>query len=101
MDEGRHPVAPFPDPPRSSPVRMIFVNLPVVDRDRAAAFYTAVGFRLNEQFSDETCASFWIEENIAVMLLTRARFADFATGEVGDPAQATTVLNCLSAGSRE
>jgi predicted lactoylglutathione lyase len=81
-------------------VRMIFVNLPVTDRDRAAAFYTAVGFRLNEQFSDERCASFWIEENIAVMLLTRERFADFVAGEVGDPTQATSVLNCLSAGSR-
>ncbi len=82
-------------------MRMIFVNLPVADRDRAAAFYAAIGFRLNEQFSDEKCASFWIEENIAVMLLTRDRFADFVTGEVGDPGQATTVLNCLSAGSRE
>ncbi len=82
-------------------MRMIFVNLPVADRDRAAAFYTAIGFRLNEQFSDEKCASFWIEENIAVMLLTRDRFSDFVAGEVGDPAQATTVLNCLSAASRE
>jgi predicted lactoylglutathione lyase len=80
---------------------MIFVNLPVADRDRAAAFYTAIGFRLNEQFSDQKCASFWIEENIAVMLLTRERFADFVPGQVGDPAQTTTVLNCLSAGSRE
>ena len=80
---------------------MIFVNLPVADRDRAAAFYTAIGFRLNEQFSDENCASFWIEENIAVMLLTRDRFADFVTGEVGDPSQATSVLTCLSAGSRQ
>jgi predicted lactoylglutathione lyase len=35
------------------------------------------------------------------MLLTRDRFADFVTGEVGDPSQATTVLNCLSADSRE
>jgi predicted lactoylglutathione lyase len=82
-------------------VRMIFVNLPVADRDRAEAFYAALGFRLDEQFSDEKCASFVIEQNIAVMLLTRDRFADFVTGEVGDPSQATSVLNCLSAGSRD
>ena len=82
-------------------MRMIFVNLPVADRDRAAAFYSAIGFRPDEQFSDERCASFWIDENIAVMLLTRDRFADFVTGAIGDPAQATSVLNCLSAGSRE
>ncbi len=81
-------------------MRSIFVNLPVTDRDRAAAFYTALGFRLDERFSDESCASFAIEENIAVMLLRRERFADFVTGEVGDPAQATSVLTCLSAAGR-
>jgi hypothetical protein len=80
---------------------MIFVNLPVTDRDRAKAFYEALGFRFNEQFSDERCVSFAIEENIAVMLLRRDRFADFVTGEVGDPSQATSVINCLSAGSRQ
>ncbi|MGY1717441.1 MULTISPECIES: VOC family protein [unclassified Blastococcus] len=80
---------------------MIFVNLPVADRDRADAFYGALGFRRNDQFSDDRCVSYAIEENIHVMLLTRERFADFVTGEVGDPAQATSVLTCLSAGSRE
>ncbi|MGY2004764.1 VOC family protein [Blastococcus sp. SYSU DS1024] len=80
---------------------MIFVNLPVADRDRADAFYGALGFRRNDQFSDDRCVSYTIEENIHVMLLTRDRFADFVTGEVGDPAQATSVLTCLSAGSRE
>jgi len=80
---------------------MIFVNLPVTDRDRADAFYGALGFRRNDQFSDERCVSYQIEENIAVMLLTRDRFADFVPGQVGDPAQATSVLTCLSAGSRE
>ncbi len=82
-------------------MRRIFVNLPIADRDRAKAFYDALGFRFNEQFSDDRCASFVIEENIAVMLLTRDRFADFVTGEVGDPSQATSFLNCLSAGSRQ
>ncbi|CCG03816.1 Putative lactoylglutathione lyase [Blastococcus saxobsidens DD2] len=82
-------------------MRMIFVNLPVTDRDRADAFYGALGFRRNDQFSDERCVSYVVEENIHVMLLTRERFADFVTGAVGDPAQATSVLICLSADSRE
>ena len=41
-----------------------------------------------------------IEENISVMLLTREKFAGFVAGEVGDPAQATSVLNAISSGSR-
>jgi predicted lactoylglutathione lyase len=82
-------------------VRMIFVNLPVTDLERARAFYGGLGFTFNEQFSDERTASVVIEENIVAMLLTRDRFADFVPGAVGDPAQATSVINALSAGSRE
>jgi len=82
-------------------VRYVFINLPVTDLDRAKAFYAGLGFGFNEQFSDERTASVVIEENIVVMLLTRDRFADFVPGQVGDPAQATSVLNALSASSRE
>ena len=82
-------------------MRMIFVNLPVSDLAAARAFYGGLGFPFNEQFSDERTASVVIDENIVVMLLTRDRFADFVTGEVGDPAAVTTQLVALSAGSRE
>ena len=82
-------------------MRSIFVNLPVADLDRAKTFYAGLGFGFNEQFSDEQAASVVVSEQIVVMLLTRQRFADFVTGPVGDPAQATTVVNALSAGSRE
>jgi uncharacterized protein len=84
-------------------VRMIFVNLPVADLDRAKAFYGGLGFPFNEQFSDERTASVVISDAIVVMLLARDRFADFVSGAgaVGDPSQATTQLNALSADSRE
>ena len=82
-------------------MRMIFVNLPVTDLARAGAFYAALGFAANPQFSDETATAVVVEENIWVMLLTREKFAGFVTGEVGDPARATSVLHALSAGSRE
>ena len=81
--------------------RMIFVNLPVTDLDRAKAFYEAVGFANNPQFTDEHAAAMVVEENIVVMLLTRQRFADFVTGPVGDPTEATSVVNALSAASKE
>ena len=80
---------------------MLFVNLPVTDLARADAFCGALGFRRNDQFSDDGAVSYVVEENIVVMLLTRERFADFVPGRVGDPAEATSVLHCLSAGSRE
>ncbi|WP_245159158.1 VOC family protein [Blastococcus sp. TF02A-35] len=80
---------------------MVFLNLPVTDLARADAFYAALGFRRNDQFSDASAVSYVVEENIHVMLLTRERFADFVAGEVGDPAQATSSLVAVSAGTRE
>ena len=84
-------------------MRWIFVNLPVTDLAAAKAFYGGLGFGFNEQFSDERTASVVVADNIAVMLLTRDRFADFVpdADRIGDPARSTTVLNALSASSRE
>ncbi len=82
-------------------MRKIFVNLPVKDLDRSKRFFDALGFSFNPQFTDETAACMVVEENIFVMLLTQARFADFVTGRVADAEQATEVLVALSAESRE
>lgn len=84
-------------------MRWIFVNLPVADLAAAKAFYSGLGFGFNEQFSDERTASVVVADNIVVMLLTRDRFADFVpdADRIGDPSRSTTVLNALSADSRE
>lgn len=81
--------------------RMIFINLPVTDLATATAFYTGLGFGLNPEFSSDECSCIVVSETIFVMLLTRDRFADFTTGPVGDPRTGTTVINCLSALSKE
>lgn len=81
--------------------RTIFVNLPVADLDASKAFYTALGYSLNEMFSSDDCACVEIEENIAIMLLGKQRFAHFVTGEIADPRQGTGHLICLSAESRD
>jgi predicted lactoylglutathione lyase len=81
--------------------RMIFLNLPVRDLEVARTFYTGLGFRLNAEYSDESAAALVVSDSIVVMALQRDRFADFVAGPVGDPAASTTVINCLSAESRE
>ena len=45
-------------------MRMIFVNLPVKDVEASKAFFAALGFGHNPQFSDETAACIVIDENI-------------------------------------
>ncbi|HTI66925.1 MAG TPA: VOC family protein [Caulobacteraceae bacterium] len=81
-------------------MRMIFVNLPVKDIGRTKAFFTALGFGFNPQFSSEDTLCMYVEENIYVMLLTEGRFRDFVTGAIADPAKGPEVLTCLSCDSR-
>ena len=82
-------------------MRMIFVNLPVKDVEASKAFFAALGFGHNPQFSDETAACIVIDENIFAMVMSHEKFSDFITGEISDAHKATEVLTCLSANSRK
>lgn len=81
-------------------MRMIFVNLPVRDLNASKAFFGALGFTFNPQFTDEFAACMVVEQNIFVMLLTEARFRDFINGGISDAHVSQEVLTCLSATSR-
>ena len=80
--------------------KMIFVNLPVADLPRARAFYEAVGFTNNPQFTDETAACMVFSDTIHVMLLTHDKFRQFTSRPIASR-EVTEVLICLSADSRE
>jgi uncharacterized protein len=50
--------------------RTIFPNLAVSDLEKSKAFYTGLGFRLNEQFTNEQAAAIVVSDEIVVMLLS-------------------------------
>lgn len=81
--------------------RMIFINLPVTNLEATRRFYSALGFEINEMFSDTHCACVVISPTIYVMALDHERFADFVSTPIADAHATTQVLNCLSATSRE
>jgi predicted lactoylglutathione lyase len=81
--------------------QMIFVNLPVTDLGRAKAFYEAVGFSNNPQFSDETGACMVLSASIMVMLLTHAKWQRFTSKTIPDAKTTAQVLLCISRESRE
>lgn len=58
--------------------KQIFINLAVTDLQKSMAFYTALGFTNNPQFSDDTGKCMVWCENIFVMLLTHEKFSGFA-----------------------
>ncbi|ANY06984.1 VOC family protein [Pseudonocardia sp. HH130630-07] len=81
---------------------MIFVNLPTSDLDAAKAFYSALGFTLNEQFSDEQTASFVVSDAIVAMVMTDKRFAEFTKQDsVATPGTAREVINALGVETRD
>ena len=80
--------------------RMIFVNLPVSDLPRSRRFYQALGFSINEQFSDETAACVVVSETIYLMILTHARFQGFSILPMADTSKTTGCFVALSCDSR-
>ncbi|MGW1946072.1 VOC family protein [Streptomyces sp. NPDC001940] len=81
--------------------QMIFPNLAVNDLDASKKFFTELGYSINPQFSDETCASVVVSEHIVVMLLTKEKYAGFTKKTIVDSTKNTEVLLCLSGESRE
>jgi uncharacterized protein len=80
--------------------KMIFVNLPVADLKASMAFYEALGFENNPQFTDETAACMVWSEMIHVMLLTYDKWRTFTNRSI-PPADSSEVMLALSCDSRE
>ena len=81
--------------------KQIFVNLPVANLQRTIAFFTALGFDFNAQWTDDSATCMNIGDNIFAMLLTRERFQTFTPKPVADARQTTEVLLCLAVDNRD
>jgi len=80
--------------------KTIFISLPVTNLDASVAFYTALGFVNNPQFSDASAACMVWSETISVMLLTHAKWRTFTTRPIPPSTSSEVALN-LSCESRE
>lgn len=81
--------------------KMIFVNLPVTNVARAAAFYEALGFTRNDMFSNEQAAAMEWSDTISVMLLDTAFYATFTDKALIDARTTSGVLLAISRDTRE
>ncbi len=72
--------------------RMIFVNLPVADLVASMAFYEALGFHNNPQFTDATAACMVWSDTIHVMLLTHDKWRTFTSRPIPSPASSEVML---------
>jgi len=81
--------------------RTIFINLPVADVPKATAFYTALGFTMNPDLSNEQASAMAWSESIHVMLLDRAFYATFTDKQIIDAKTQSGALLCLSFDSKD
>ena len=79
----------------------VFINLPVEDLARSRAFFTALGFTFNDDFSDEATLGMEVGGNCYAMLVTRERFATFTARTPADARETTEVLVSLQLENRE
>jgi uncharacterized protein len=82
-------------------IKQIFINLPIKQMERTKAFFTALGFGFNPQFTNEQGACMVINESISVMLLVEPFFQGFTKLPVADATRSTEVLLALACDSRE
>lgn len=81
--------------------KQIFVNLPVKDLKKSRAFFAALGFNFNEQFSNDDAFCMVISDNIFAMMLREEFFKTFTPREICDTTKSRQVLIALDASSRE
>ena len=81
--------------------KMIFINLPITDLARSAAFYAALGAAKNPKFSDEASACMVLSETIHVMLLTHEKYRIFTSRPIADARATSAALIALSFDNRD
>ncbi|TGD80285.1 VOC family protein [Hymenobacter wooponensis] len=78
----------------------IFVNLPVKDLGASVAFFTQLGFRFDQQMTDERGTCMVVSDTIYVMLLTEPFFQSFTAKPLINAHQTNEAILCLSVDSR-
>jgi uncharacterized protein len=79
----------------------IYVNLPIGNIKESIDFFSKLGFRFNQQFTDQNAACMIIGENIYAMLLTHTFFNGFIPKkQIADTSTTAEVLVAISAQSR-
>ncbi|MES2280272.1 MAG: VOC family protein [Pseudomonadota bacterium] len=80
----------------------MYVSLPVKELDKTVAFFTALGFKFNAQFSNGKAACMIVNEGASyVMLMAEPFFRTFTPRPVPDAKTTAAALISLSQNSRE
>lgn len=82
-------------------IKQIIINLPVANLAKSVAFFKALGYSPNPQFTDEAGACIVVGDTISVMLLVHNKFRNFTPKAICDTSKAVEVLLNVRCESRE
>jgi predicted lactoylglutathione lyase len=80
--------------------RELFVNIAVRDLEKSKAFFTALGFTFNAQFTDDKAACMIVSDKAYFMLLTEPFFQGFTKRKPADTTTHTEAMFAISCESR-
>ena len=81
---------------------MVFVNFPVADISKSVEFYSALGFKKNEEFSNESASSMVWDDTFWIMLLSHEFYKKFLKDkEIADTNKTCGALISMSLASAE
>lgn len=80
--------------------KQIFVNLPIENMARSQAFFRALGYDFNPEFTNDQGACLVVGENLFVMLLVKDFYQTFTKKTIADARSTSEVLVCFSCDSR-
>lgn len=81
--------------------KQVFINLAVKDLAKAEAFYSALGFSNNPQFSDDTGKCMVWSDSIYVMILNHEKFLSFTNKPLADTKTSIAGIYTISVSSVE
>jgi predicted lactoylglutathione lyase len=80
--------------------KQIYVNLAVDNLEQSKAFFSAIGFSFDPQFTNGQAACLILGDNIYAMLLVKSLFKSFTRKPLCNPRESTEALLGLSCESR-
>jgi len=84
----------------SNKTRKVFINLPVKNLKNSMAFFSALDFEFNPQFTDDKAACMVLSEDGYVMLLSEPFFRTFTKHDLCDTRTHSEAMFALSCESR-
>ncbi|MGL6129839.1 VOC family protein [Chryseobacterium artocarpi] len=82
-------------------INQIYVNLPVKDIQKTRAFWTTLGFPINEQFSDDKAVCVVMKEDHIYTMFLKEEFFQTFTNRPYAKGDTTQVLLAIGVDSRE